>query len=97
MEIINEQNFNSEISNGRVLVDFYADWCGPCKMQGVVLEEAKSKIDIPIKKINVDNAPNISRQYGVMSIPTLILFEAGKEIKRNVGFLDLDSLIEFTK
>ena len=73
MQIINEDSFDKEIGTDKVLVDFYADWCGPCKMQGAVLEEASDKIDIPIKKINVDNAPNISRQYGVMSITTLII------------------------
>ena len=62
-----------------------------------VLEESDQKIGIPIKKVNVDDSASIAREYGVMTIPTLILFEDGKEIKRNVGFLNLEQLEEFVK
>lgn len=95
MKIINESNFNEEIAVGKVLVDFYADWCGPCKMLLPVLEESEEKIGIPIKKVNVDESTSIAREYGVMTIPTLILFDNGKEIKRNVGFVNAQELEEF--
>ena len=95
MKIINESNFNEEIAVGKVLVDFYADWCGPCKMLLPVLEESEEKIGIPIKKVNVDESTSIAREYGVMTIPTLILFDNGKEIKRNVGFVNVQELEEF--
>jgi len=97
MKVINDINFKEEIAKGRVLVDFYADWCGPCRMLLPVLEESDQKIGIPIKKVNVDDSASIAREYGVMTIPTLILFEDGKEIKRNVGFLNLEQLEEFVK
>ena len=87
-----ENDFEKEISKEMVLVDFYADWCGPCKMMGKVLEEMA---DIDILKVNVDNFPNIARDFKVMSIPTIILFENGKELKRNIGFLNEKELTKF--
>ena len=89
-----KDNFDKEISNKRILVDFYADWCGPCRMMGEVLEEVK-KIDI--LKVNVDNFPLIAQQYGVMSIPTLILFDNGNVVRTNVGFLDINGINDFIK
>jgi len=89
-----EKDFEKEISKNKILVDFYADWCGPCRMMGEVLEELN---DIDILKVNVDNFPAIAQQYGVMSIPTLILFENGEIKKTNVGFLDTDGINEFIK
>ena len=68
-----EEDFNEIIKN-KVLVDFYADWCGPCKMLAMEIEKAASEIDIDIVKVNVDDEEDIARKYGVMSIPTLILF-----------------------
>ena len=89
-----KEDFEKEILNGKVLVDFYADWCGPCRMMGEVLEEVK---DIDILKVNVDKFPLIAQQFDVMSIPTLILFENGEVKKTNVGFLDSDGINEFIK
>ncbi len=87
-------DFDKEISSGKILVDFYADWCGPCRMMGEVLEEIK---DIDILKVNVDKFPLIARRYGIMSIPSLLLFDNGKITKSNVGFIDKDELLEFIK
>ena len=75
-----------EVIKGRVLVDFYATWCGPCRMLGPVLEQIDA---IETVKVNVDEYPDIARKYGVMSIPCLILFDEGKEVKSNIGFLHL--------
>ena len=89
-----EDDFN-EIIKSKVLVDFYADWCGPCKMLAMEIEKAASEIDIDIVKVNVDEEEDIARRYGVMSIPTLILFENGQELKKTIGFMPKDKIKEF--
>lgn len=92
-KMYNGENFDEIIKN-RVLVDFYADWCGPCKMLGPVLEKVN---DIDIIKVNVDMYGELSRKYGIMSIPCLILFEDGKEVKRNLGFINEEKVRDFIK
>ena len=77
-----------------LFVDFYADWCGPCKRLGTILEEIN---DIDILKVNVDLFQNISNKYGVMSIPTIIIFDKGNEIKKSIGFKAKNELLEFIK
>lgn len=89
-----EEDFNEIIKN-KVLVDFYADWCGPCKMLAMEIEKAASEIDIDIVKVNVDEEEDIARKHGVMSIPTLILFENGQELKKTIGFMPKDKIKEF--
>lgn len=84
----NKEQFFEIISN-KVLVDFYADWCGPCKMLAPILENIDS---VDILKVNVDSFPDLADKYGVMSIPTLILFENGKELKKEIGFKNLDEI-----
>ncbi|HIS12645.1 MAG TPA: thioredoxin [Candidatus Onthocola stercoravium] len=84
----NKEQFFEIISN-KVLVDFYADWCGPCKMLAPILENIDS---VDILKVNVDSFPDLAAKYGVMSIPTLILFENGKELKKEIGFKNLDEI-----
>lgn len=90
----NGNNFNEEIKE-RVLVDFYANWCGPCKMLGPELEKISN--DIKVLKVNVDEYQDLAREYGVMSIPCVILFDNGSEVKRNVGFMPEVKLREFIK
>ena len=88
------ENFEQEVlkSDKPVLVDFYADWCGPCKRLGLILEEIDT---IDVLKVNVDLFQNISNKYGVMSIPTLIVFDKGNEIKKSIGFKTKNELLEF--
>ena len=86
----NNNNFESLISKGVVLVDFYAEWCGPCKMLSPILEEISN--ETKIVKINVDEEEELSRKYGVMSIPTLILFKDGKDIDKKVGFMPKEEI-----
>lgn len=84
---VDSSNFSSEVLNASevVLVDFYADWCGPCKMMGSVIDAAADTLPCKVVKLNVDNSQDIASQYRVMSIPTLIVFKDGKEVKRSVG------------
>ena len=94
MEIIHLENENfNDLIKERVLVDFFANWCGPCKMLTPVLEKVES--NIKVIKVDVDKYENLAREYGVMSIPTIILFDSGKEIKRNIGFISKENLEKF--
>ena len=83
---LNQNNFNSAIANGTALVDFYADWCGPCRMVSPIVDEiAEERRDITVGKVNVDDENALAMKYGVMSIPTLIVFKDGQEKTRIVG------------
>ncbi len=81
------EDFDKEISED-VIVDFYADWCGPCKMLGPVLEET----NFNVLKVNVDDFQELAIKYGVMSIPTLIRFKNGEEVKKVIGFRTKEEL-----
>ena len=89
-----EENFNELISSGVTLVDFYAEWCGPCKMMGPVLE---SLDNMNIIKVNVDENEELSEQYRIMSIPTLIFFKDGEKVKEVVGFHSKAQIEEILK
>lgn len=91
IKYLDEENFDDLIKDSLVLVDFYADWCGPCQMMGKVLEEIK---DLEIVKVNTDLFPELATKYGVMSIPTLIFFKDGVEIKKEIGFKPKEELEE---
>ncbi len=90
---VNEENFRENISNDKVLVDFFATWCGPCKMLSPVLEEIKEdRSELKIVKVDVDESPMLAKEYGVMSVPTLLLFENGELKKRQSGFMPKEML-----
>lgn len=85
---ISKENFQELVVNAekKVLVDFWAPWCGPCRMVLPVVEEiAEEREDIVVGKVNVDEQPELANQFGVMTIPTLIVFENGQEVQRSVG------------
>ena len=90
MEIIHgsEDNFDNLINNGIVLLDFYADWCGPCRMLATQLEAlTNERNEGKIVKINVDEAQELAKKYGIMSIPALMLFKDGKLIDNKLGYM----------
>ena len=96
------EDFDTLVSKGNFLIDFYADWCGPCKMIAPVLDELATELEgtAKIVKVNVDNCPAVAAEYKVMSIPTLILFKDGQAVQQTVGFqpkASLLSLIEANK
>lgn len=94
MKIIKSvEEFNEITANGKVLVDFYATWCGPCRMLAPVLEELSEEIsDVQIIKVDVDELPELARRFGIMSIPTIFYFKEGEVAKKVVGFQDKNSL-----
>ncbi len=103
MEVIklNNENFNKEVkeSNKVVLVDFYADWCGPCKMMAPIIDTIAEEIGDKAKicKLNVDEAQDIAIEYNVMSIPTLIIFKNGEVFEKLVGLQDKTELMDNIK
>ena len=94
MSLIHYEDDFDNLIKDKAVVDFFATWCGPCKMFSPVFEDVSSEMDINFIKINVDEYPDIARKYGVMTIPTVILFKDGKEVERSVGLKDKDSLIK---
>ncbi|MNM81659.1 Thioredoxin [compost metagenome] len=95
MAIVNvsDQSFSTEVEGqGTVLVDFWAPWCGPCKMLAPILDELASEVDVKIAKVNVDENPESASRFGVMSIPTLIFFKDGQPVDKVVGLNSKESL-----
>jgi len=93
---LNDNNFENEViaKKGTALVDFYADWCGPCKMIAPIIEKiAEERSDIIVGKANVDDASELAARFGVMSIPTLIAFKDGKEAKRIIGYRAKEAIL----
>ena len=97
---VNSQNFEEEVlkSEKPVLVDFYADWCGPCKMLSPIVDEvAQENEDIKVVKVNVDDSQDLAMKYQVMSIPTLVVIKEGNEINRSVGLIDKNQVVNMIK
>ena len=97
---INSENFESEVNSGKVtLVDFFATWCGPCKMLGPVLEQVADEVKdkVNIVKLDIDGSMDLAKQFGVMSVPTMVIFKDGKEVDRIVGLRQKAQIVEALK
>ena len=92
---LTKDNFDSVTSSGLVLVDFWATWCGPCRMQAPILEELDKQLNGKVKicKLDVDDEPAIAQRFGVMSIPTLMVFRNGEMISKEVGVHTVEQLL----
>ena len=101
MLTLEEKNFEEEVlkTDKKVLVDFYADWCGPCKMMSPIIDEIAKELEgnVKVGKVNVDNNQELAIQYDVMSIPTIMVFENGKSIKTFIGVTDKQEILEVLK
>ena len=88
------KSFNEAIASGTTLVDFWATWCGPCRMQAPILDsfEAEMGAEVKVGKVDVDEEPDIAGRFNIFSIPTIIVFRDGKEVARTVGVTDLNGL-----
>ena len=89
-------NFDTEIASGVTAVDFWAPWCGPCKMQGPILDKVGEQVGdkVKIAKCNIDDAPKVASKLGIRSIPTIVIFQNGQEKERLVGLQTEQTLLE---
>ena len=97
---VTSQNFEKEVlqSEKPVLIDFYADWCGPCKMLAPIIEEiANENEDIKVVKVNIDEAQDLAVKYDVMSIPTTVVIKNGQEVDRTVGYVGKETILNMVK
>lgn len=92
-----QEDFEKEIQGEKVLVDFYADWCGPCQMLIPVIEELEQESGLKVVKINTDDLPDLARMFRIMSIPTLLLFKDGKLANKSLGYMPIEALRDFVK
>ena len=96
VNILNEKDFEKDVLNfdGVVLIDFYADWCGPCKMLSPIIEEVSEEHpEVKFLKVNVDNSPMLASEFGIVSIPTLVAIKDKKIIAQNVGYCTKDAVV----
>lgn len=95
---INENEFDEKVKNGKVVIDCYAPWCGPCRALSPIIDEiAKENESVSFYKLNVDNAENIARKFGIMSIPTILIFDNGELKNKSVGFKGREQIEEIIK
>lgn len=97
---VTAQNFDEEVLNykGKVLVDFWAEWCGPCMMLGPVIEEVSEEVDdVKFCKVNCDEARDVALQFGIMTIPNLIVFENGEQVNQSIGYIEKEDVLNLIK
>jgi thioredoxin 1 len=93
--VLDESSFDSHVNSGVVLVDFWATWCGPCKLQAPIVEQVAEQVQgkAKVAKLDVDAAPNVAQRFNIRSIPTLVVFKDGKPVKQFVGVTKADALV----
>ena len=93
---LTSSNFDEVIASSKqpVLVDFWATWCGPCKMVSPLVDEIADEEDVTVCKVNVDDEPELAQRFGVMSIPTLLVFVDGKQVNKSVGAIPKDDILD---
>lgn len=96
MKIVNEKEFNETIGKGVTLVDFFATWCGPCKLMASVLEDIGAELGqrANVIKVDVDQEENLARTFGILSIPSLLVFKDGELVEKHVGVWDKDECVK---
>ena len=93
--VLTDSNFKDEISSGLVLVDFWAPWCGPCRMLGPIIEEVAEEIEeVKVGKLNVDENPQTAQEFQIMSIPAIMLFKDGKVVETLIGLRPKEAYLE---
>ncbi len=99
VEHLTDSNFTEKVDNGVVLVDFFATWCGPCKMLSPVIEEIADECDgsFAVYKVDIDEAQDVAMDYGIMSVPTLIVFKNGVEAERMIGVQPKATVLDTVK
>ena len=95
MKVVNENEYKDLVLNGKgvVVLDFYASWCGPCRMLAPILEEVEEEANVAVYKMDVDECSSVPREYGVMSIPTVCIFKDGKFQEKFIGFKQKDEIL----
>ena len=97
---VNEENFEKEVlqSDKTVLVDFFANWCGPCKMLSPIVDEVAEEVsDVKVCKVDIDEARNLAIKYDIMSIPTLLVFKNGNVVNSSLGLVSKDKILDIIK
>ncbi len=94
---LKEEDFNELKKEGLVLVDMFATWCGPCKSLAPIIDSVAEELNLNVVKVDVDEHEDLASEYGVMSIPTLLLFKDGELVKKNIGFMNKNDLKEWLK
>lgn len=97
---VTESNFEKEVlqAKGKVLIDFWAGWCGPCQMLSPIVEEVAAEVgDVKVGKVNVDEEPVLTIKYGIASIPALLVFENGEMVNKSIGYIEKDEVLDLIK
>lgn len=95
--VINTSEFDKAIENGVVVVDFFATWCGPCKMLAPVFDEASQEVDATFVKVDIDQSLEIAQRFNITTVPTMMVFKNGQKVDSMVGFMPKEKLVEKVK